>query len=272
MWEEKRNISQTRKRKMQTENIGCDTIYVTSNQNEKNPEIDIGKIKGIYKIINKINGKYYVGSSKDINERWHSHKYFLNKNCHKNDFLQNAWNKHGEENFEFVIIEHLSNNITQKTLLKIEQKYLDLANVEKYKCYNLSFKSTGGELSPYSKSKISTKNSGTNNGFFGKKHSNDSIIKMQEKRKSRIGCLAPNYGKKHSKDTINIYKSKRKGELNSSYDKVEYTLQHENTNQIIHGTMYNLRNQYKFNRKCLSKLINGRIKYYKKWRCLNPKH
>jgi predicted GIY-YIG superfamily endonuclease len=25
---------------------------------------------GIYKIINKINGKYYIGSSKSINDRW----------------------------------------------------------------------------------------------------------------------------------------------------------------------------------------------------------
>lgn len=44
---------------------------------------NIGKISGIYKIINKINGKYYVGSSKDIVTpnigRWYMHKYELNK-------------------------------------------------------------------------------------------------------------------------------------------------------------------------------------------------
>jgi hypothetical protein len=51
------------------------------------------KISGIYKIINKINNKYYVGSSKHINPH-----------------LQNAWNKYGQNNFDFVITEECSSN------------------------------------------------------------------------------------------------------------------------------------------------------------------
>lgn len=30
---------------------------------------------GIYKIVNKINGKIYVGQAKNIKERWKGHEY-----------------------------------------------------------------------------------------------------------------------------------------------------------------------------------------------------
>jgi hypothetical protein len=56
------------------ENTECGLIGKTPIKNEKKPEIDIIKIKGIYKIINKIDGKYYVGSSSNIYKRWNAHK------------------------------------------------------------------------------------------------------------------------------------------------------------------------------------------------------
>lgn len=48
----------------------CVTTADTLKPNEKRPETDITKISGIYKIINKINGKYYVGSSDNILGIW----------------------------------------------------------------------------------------------------------------------------------------------------------------------------------------------------------
>lgn len=60
---------------------------------------------GIYRIINIKNNKCYVGQSKDIDARIKKHKNFLLKNKHWNNHLQNAWNKYGEENFKFEIIE-----------------------------------------------------------------------------------------------------------------------------------------------------------------------
>jgi len=61
------------------------------------------KKSGIYKIINKVNGKYYIGSSNDIKGRWSEHKNDLKANRHDNDYLQKSWNKYGEENFEFEV-------------------------------------------------------------------------------------------------------------------------------------------------------------------------
>jgi group I intron endonuclease len=59
----------------------------------------------IYEILCLVNNKKYIGSSKNIERRFYKHKLLLNKNKHTNLFLQNSWNKHGEDNFKFSIIE-----------------------------------------------------------------------------------------------------------------------------------------------------------------------
>lgn len=77
------------------------------------------RISGVYKIENRVNGKFYIGSSKDIEHRWLKHKYTLNHQKHHNLHLQLAWNKYGENNFDFSIIE-----TTDKPVIR-EQIYLD---------------------------------------------------------------------------------------------------------------------------------------------------
>jgi len=68
----------------------------------------MAKICGVYKITNMINGKFYIGSSNDIQNRWSQHKACLKNNEHGNNHLQNAWNLYGGENFKFEIIEECS--------------------------------------------------------------------------------------------------------------------------------------------------------------------
>lgn len=79
------------------------------------------KISGVYQIICLLNGKIYIGSSKDVHYRWKKHRQYLNKNRHKNPYLQRAWNLHGEDNFKFEITEETSVN----TLIGREQFWLD---------------------------------------------------------------------------------------------------------------------------------------------------
>ena len=62
---------------------------------------------GIYIIQCKATGKVYVGSSENIEKRWLQHKYSLKKNTHHSKKLQNAWNKYGETEFEFQIVEEV---------------------------------------------------------------------------------------------------------------------------------------------------------------------
>lgn len=60
---------------------------------------------GTYEIVNKINGKRYVGSSSDIPKRINQHKCHLRKNKHHCKPLQNAFNKYGESSFVFNTLE-----------------------------------------------------------------------------------------------------------------------------------------------------------------------
>jgi len=91
---------------------------------------------GIYRILNKVNGKCYYGSSQNIKKRWSRHRRELNNKTHINIVLQRAWDKYGEENFIFELVKTCKKNI----LLEIEQKYLDL-NPE----YNIGNDSSGGD-------------------------------------------------------------------------------------------------------------------------------
>lgn len=63
------------------------------------------EISGCYMILCNKNWKYYIGSSKDIENRWNHHIKELKKKKHINDKLQNAWNKYGEESFSLIILE-----------------------------------------------------------------------------------------------------------------------------------------------------------------------
>ena len=60
---------------------------------------------GIYIIHNTVSNKSYIGFSIEMEKRWQQHRANLRNNHHDNPLLQNAWNKYGEESFEFSIIE-----------------------------------------------------------------------------------------------------------------------------------------------------------------------
>lgn len=61
----------------------------------------------IYCIFNKVNSKRYIGSATRDKERWRTHRHQLRGGYHFSTHLQSAWNKYGEENFEFQIVENI---------------------------------------------------------------------------------------------------------------------------------------------------------------------
>jgi len=78
---------------------------------------------GIYHIKNLVNGKAYIGSSKDIPRRLRDHRSTLksSERVHENIYLQRSWDKYGANNFVFEPIE----NVPVEQLVELEQKYLD---------------------------------------------------------------------------------------------------------------------------------------------------
>lgn len=81
----------------------------------------MNKICGIYCIINKFNNLIYIGSSLNVLHRRSQHFSLLNLNKHFNQKLQNSWNKYGENQFIFQIIEECS----FEDLIKKEQFWIN---------------------------------------------------------------------------------------------------------------------------------------------------
>jgi len=70
---------------------------------------------GIYLIENLQNNKKYIGSSKNIEQRFRAHKSLLNRNKHSNNHLQNAWNKYSNNSFSFSIYKETVNLLEEET-------------------------------------------------------------------------------------------------------------------------------------------------------------
>lgn len=81
---------------------------------------------GVYTITNLVNGKIYVGSALiSFRVRWNVHKSKLRNNKHDNQHLQFAWNKYGESNFKFEILEECLSEYCTST----EQYWINMLNV-----------------------------------------------------------------------------------------------------------------------------------------------
>jgi len=65
------------------------------------------KIMGIYLINNLVNNKKYIGSTINMYMRFHNHLSQLRTKTHKNCHLQRAFDRDGENNFQFKIIENI---------------------------------------------------------------------------------------------------------------------------------------------------------------------
>lgn len=88
---------------------------------------------GIYKITNQVNGKVYIGQSKNIKDRWRNHKTrafndYESNSCYEYP-LYRAIRKYGLENFSFEIIEEcLPSELNEREKYWI--KYYDSFNLE----------------------------------------------------------------------------------------------------------------------------------------------
>lgn len=102
----------------------------------------------IYKIINLVNGKFYIGSTiRPLRIRKYEHLSSLRKNKHPNDYLQKSFNKYGEKNFKFEILEKLNFEkcLSKKEIAKIlvnrEMELIEIFSPD----YNLKISNTIGK-------------------------------------------------------------------------------------------------------------------------------
>lgn len=91
----------------------------------------------IYKIINLVNDKFYVGSTIHKKVRFREHRKQLRGNRHHCKHLQAAWNKYGEDKFDFRVVEEVPEGIS---LQNVEDRWLK-EHVGKDYCYNTGYSS-----------------------------------------------------------------------------------------------------------------------------------
>jgi group I intron endonuclease len=158
-------------------NIACVKFY--SDAQVQKLEIlkeNRGK-SGIYMWKNKINGKFYIGSAKDIKRRLTSYYNVNYLVKHSSMYISRALLKQGYSVFSLYILEYCN----EKDLIKREQYYFDVLKP----CYNIctTAGSTLGKLHmENAKEKISKSKKGTNSGdanhFYGKTHTDEAREKM----------------------------------------------------------------------------------------------
>jgi group I intron endonuclease len=124
------------------------------------------KASGIYAIRSEVNGRTYIGSAIDIASRWRQHRSDLRKGKHHSIHLQRAWDKYGEEAFEFVVLEECPVDF----LLEREQYYMDQCD-DSYNCYPVAGSPLGVTRSLETRQKMSATR-------MGRKHSDESRYKM----------------------------------------------------------------------------------------------
>ena len=79
------------------------------------------KIIGVYKIVNTITGDFYIGSSKDVKQRWTVHKCQSVWNKYPNKQLYKDMRKYGVDKFEFQVIEEVEPEYLKET----EQQFIE---------------------------------------------------------------------------------------------------------------------------------------------------
>lgn len=175
----------------------------------------------IYCITNLINNKKYIGQTADkkgYKERWRKHRSCLRRGNHKNSHLQNAWNKYGEENFEFILLheyKYKSKEDIRNKLNNMEEYYIDKWNLfNRDLGYNIASAGSNGnnfvgkseeEMNEYRKLRSEIAKKWWNNAS------------KEEKEIWKENMIASRIGKNMSKDNPN---SKRVAMINKKTNEI----------------------------------------------------
>ena len=174
---------------------------------------------GVYVIQNVINNKKYIGSSISIKRRMSEHFRCLKKQRHPSLYFQRAFNKYNEDNFKPKCLLYCD----KSNLLFYEQRALDV-----YKPYNSNYgyntcskagNMLGFKFSEESKKKSSISHLGIKSGMKGRKHTEESKLKMSNSSATK--------GKRPSEKTIQAVIAARRGVKHTEETKLKISLAHK---------------------------------------------
>jgi len=170
---------------------------------------------GIYKITNLVNGKIYIGCSKDIEHRWQTHI----KAKSKNTAIHCAINKYGKDKFGFEVLLECPNICFDYW----EKKYISDYNTMTPNGYNLTnggmykvilseeskakFKKStiGRKRSDEARKNMSDAHKGKPSGGLGRKHTEESKQKMSKANKGRVHTEESRTNMSNASSGVNYY-------------------------------------------------------------------
>lgn len=241
--------------------------------------MDIDKNIGIYKITNNINGKVYIGQTRNFKRRKNKYRNLL---CVGQPKIYNSIKKHGWDNFTFEVlcncdIEDL--NFWEYDYYMIYQQLLGENMMLNLKAGGGARLYTSGET----RKKISDSKKGSKHVNYGKKLSEDTRKKQSESQKGELnhmfgkthslearkklsdshrGDKHVNFGKKLPKETVakmieNSYMRNRIGELNHISKKVN---QYELDGRYIktYACIDDVNKEYGFDNSDIVKVCKGK--------------
>lgn len=128
----------------------CVATGNTPTKKEQTLSADTTKLVGVYGLRNKINGKWYIGQSTDIYDRWKN--AYEKLKCKNQPKIYQALSKYGYKNFERIIIEQCDsvNWIIDYREMHWIRYYNSVKNG-----YNLKSGGSSGKHSDETKKKIS---------------------------------------------------------------------------------------------------------------------
>lgn len=205
---------------------------------------------GIYMILNRINGTYYIGSSVNLADRMKRHINGSSSNAH----LQGAFKKYGISNFSLIILDICAP--IKAVLLSLEQlafdlykpayNFLDVAGSSLGMHHTAEAKAkiseamTGKPRSLETRSAMSARQAGTNNSFYGKTHTEENKAHLSSIAKARLELPRANTVEVLNIETLEVtrYRSIREAARALKSDTRSIS------KRLNNGTLF--RNLYKF--------------------------
>ena len=193
---------------------------------------------GIYKIISPSN-RIYIGQSIKIEDRIKSYK---NLKCKEQPKLYKSLLKYGFENHKIEILIECNESKLNELERHYQEEYDSIENG--LNCIYTKTNDRSGKLSEETKLKISLNNT---RPFLGKKHSEESRLKMSSSLKgnqSRLGAILSEETKKKISDAHNGKTHSEQSKLNMSLVrkgvKREYSTNRERlVLDLLTGVFYN---------------------------------
>lgn len=239
---------------------------------------------GIYAIHHLGSGRFYIGSThKSIAKRWRDHRHCLRRKCHHSILLQRAWDKHGEDEFEFLVLETVSYQEIQQypgIIITLEQIYLDLTLCHESDrgfniCREAAHSRYGLKMSEETRARLATIMKGRKHSLETKQRMSLARVGKQVSLKTREKLRMLNLGKTVTSEQRRKISQKLTGrkptkehiqnQINAQSKRFK-VYSPDGTEQIIKNLEEFCRQQ-ELNSAHMRQVASGNRKQHKGWRC-----